>query len=218
MATDNHQARPLLTPEERRRLQVEAREFKRALDAFQARYGPGVTPLDLGSADAGPFANSKLRAVSALLRDDLAQARQQSQRRTPCPGWLRTLLRWVLGRTDTAPTPTRETENAEDTPADPTEFFDKYGTPIGRIQWVIHRHDQPYWRIGHDADAAEGWEVETVWVGFDPARRNPPMIFRSVVFHRGRRIVVDEYADSAAALDGHDNLVHCKMNNLPLDG
>jgi len=211
MATDN--PRPLLTPDERLRLQAEARDFKRALDAFQARCGPGVTPPDLGSADAGPFSKSKLRAVAALLRDDLAKAGLMPGSPRKRPGRFRKLLDGLLRRTRTSKTPC-----SVGAPEPPSEFFDKYGTPIGRIQWVIHRHDQPYWRIGHDADAAEGWEVETVWVGFDPARRTPPMIFRSVVFHGGRRIVVDEYPDCAAALEGHDNLVHCKLNDLPLDG
>jgi len=67
-----------------------------------------------------------------------------------------------------------------------TEFWDKSGAPLTLSQWCELFEDSRYCQIVFNI-VEEGVTVSTVWIGMNPHRRNPPLIFETMITGPGLR-------------------------------
>jgi hypothetical protein len=79
-----------------------------------------------------------------------------------------------------------------------TDYFDRAGKPISRLDWFLKTLCGPYYCEIHTTDLSPSHRISTIWRGTRPG------LFETMVFPSHR---VQRYETEAEALAGHAQMV-----------
>jgi hypothetical protein len=83
--------------------------------------------------------------------------------------------------------------------------YDKNGEGISIDEWK-ELFSPEYNAVGHNL--VNDFEISTVWLGLDYSFQGRPIIFETMVRHKGREIFLKRYSTLAEAEAGHQALTH----------